>query len=237
MKALLAPALACLAFSLPGLAQAAPLKPFTATYQMSRNGDIIGQATFRLQPTADGWEYDQTTRGTHGVAALAAANVEERSTLQVVDGALQLRSYRYRMSTLLKSSNRSIDVDPATRTIVIRDKKHEQSFPLQAGVLDANSVTLAIASDLADGKRGPLSYPVATRRDVETQHYLVGKQATLQVPAGAMRTIVVTRKRDTPNGRVTAYWFGVDDGFVPVRIVQNEPDGQSWVASLESVTR
>lgn len=218
-------------------AQAADLKAFTAQYQMQRNGSLVGEATFSLQSTPDGWEYDQSTRGTHGMAALAAANVDERSSLQVVAGALQLRSYRYRMSTLVKSSVRTVDVDPAGNSIVIRDKKHVQSFPMQAGVLDPNSVTLAIAQDLATGKRGTLSYPVATRSNVETQRYVVGKQQVLQVPAGSLRTIVVTRLRDTPNGRVTAYWFGLDNGYLPVRIVQNEPNGESWVASLVSASR
>lgn len=218
-------------------AQAATLSAFTANYQMQRNGGLIGDATFRLQATPDGWEYDQSTRGTHGMAALASANVEERSILQDVGGALQLRSYRYHMSTLVKSSDRSVDVDPASNEIVIRDKKHVQTFPMRSGVLDPNSVTLAIAQDLAAGKRGTFSYSVATRSNVETQRYVVGKEQTLQVPAGSLRTIVVTRLRDTPNGRVTAYWFGLDNGFVPVRIVQNEPNGESWVASLVSLTR
>jgi hypothetical protein len=150
---------------------------------------------------------------------------------------LQIRSYHYHLSTLVKSTDRSIDVDPASHTILIRDKKHQQSFPMQPGLLDQNSVTLAIARDLANGKRGTLTYPVATRSAVEMQHYVVGKEQSLQVPAGSLRAIVVTRQRDTPNGRVTAYWFGLDNGFVPVRIVQNEPSGESWVASLVSLTR
>ncbi|MBS0193433.1 MAG: DUF3108 domain-containing protein [Proteobacteria bacterium] len=237
MKKFLATALLALAVPCMSANAAATLKPFTANYQMARSGDVIGDATFSLRPAAGGWEYDQTTRGTHGVAALAAANVEESSLLQDTDGVLQLRSYRYRMSTLLKSSNRSVDVDPATRSIVIRNKKREQSFPFQAGVLDQNSVTLAIARDLADGKRGTLSYPVATRSSVEIQRYVVGKEQMLTVPAGSLRTLVVTRQRDTPNGRVTAYWFGMDNGYVPVRIVQNEPNGESWQASLVSVVR
>ncbi|MBS0462483.1 MAG: DUF3108 domain-containing protein [Proteobacteria bacterium] len=235
MKKFVLPAL--LAVALVASAQAAELRPFTANYQMSRNGSLVGDATFTLRPAAGGWEYDQSTRGTHGVAALAAANVDENSALEVVGGALQLRSYRYRMSTLLKSSNRSVDVNAAAHTITIRDKKRDLSFPMQAGVLDQNSVTLAIAQDLAAGKRGTLSYPVATRSAVETQRYVVGKESMLQVPAGSLRTLVVTRQRDSNNGRVTAYWFGIDNGYVPVRIVQNEPSGESWVASLVSVMR
>ncbi len=237
MNRSIASALLPLLLLLAGNARAADLQPFTANYEMQRSGDAIGEATFSLRRAPGGWEYDQATRGTHGMAALAAANIDERSMLEVAGGVLQIRSYHYHLSTLVKSTDRSIDVDPSSNTIVIRDKKHEQSFPMQAGVLDQNSVTLAIAQDLANGKRGTLSYPVATRSEVAVQHYVIGAEQTLQVPAGSLRTIVVTRQRDTPNGRVTAYWFGLDNGFVPVRIVQNEPNGESWVASLVSLSR
>ncbi|HTA64445.1 MAG TPA: DUF3108 domain-containing protein [Xanthomonadaceae bacterium] len=221
---------------LGGAAHAANLQPYVANYEMRRSGDALGDATFSLRQTPTGWEFDQATRGTHGMAALASADAKEQSELTVAKGVLQLSSYHYRLSTLVTSKENSIVVDPAGNRIVIRDKKHEHDFPMQPGVLDQNSVTLAIAQDLANGKRGTLSYPVATRNNVEVQRFQVGKEETVQVPAGAVRTVVVTRLRDTPNGRVTAYWFGLDNGFVPARIVQNEPNGDSWEASLVSLT-
>jgi len=138
-KKSLAPVLLALSLLSASAAEATDLRPFTASYDMQRSGSAVGEATFSLRPAGDGWEYEQATRGTHGMAALAAASVDERSQLEFANGVLQIRSYRYHMSTLVKSSDRSVDVDPASNSILIRDKKHQLTFPMQAGVLDQNS--------------------------------------------------------------------------------------------------
>jgi len=222
---------------LGGLAHAAELQPYTATYEVGRNGDTIGQATITLKRTPGGWDYESVTHGTNGLAAFAAADVDEHSELSANGGKLELRSYHYRLSTIVKSSQRSITADPASNRITVHDKKHDTQFPMQPGVLDQPSVTLAIAQDLASGKKGTLTYNVAGRNEISVQRYQVGKEQTLHVPAGSQRTITVTRLRDTPGGRVTASWFGLDNGFVLVRSVQTEPNGEVFEMKLVSLKR
>ena len=222
---------------LAGLAQAAALQPYTDNYEVVRNGDTIGQATITLQRTPGGWDYESVTHGTSGLAALAAADIDEHSEINANSGVLELRRYNYRLSTIVKSSQRSITVDPASNRIVSRDRKRETEFPMRPGVLDQQSVTVAIAQDLASGKHGTLTYSVAGRNEVSTQRYQVGKQQTLRVPAGSQRTVAVTRLRDSAGGRVTASWFGLDNGFVPVRIVQTEPNGEVFEMKLVSLKR
>ena len=56
---------------------------------MRRSGDAVGDATFTLRQTPTGWEYDQSTRGTHGMAALASADAKEQSELTVANGVLR----------------------------------------------------------------------------------------------------------------------------------------------------
>ncbi len=231
-----AAALPCL-LMLGGLANAAALQPYTATYEVARNGDTIGQATITLKRTPDGWDYQSITHGTSGLAAFAAANIDEHSEISAHGDALELRSYQYRLSTIVKSSQRSITVEPSGNRIISHDKKHDTQYPMQAGVLDQQSVTLAIAQDLANGKRGTLTYKVAGRSDVSAQRYQVGKEQTLRAPAGSQRTVAVTRLRDSAGGRVTASWFGLDNGFVPVRIVQTEPNGEVFEMKLVSLKR
>jgi len=228
---------------LPGLllvgktAQGAELKPYAAKYEVSRNGDIIGQATITLKRTPDGWDYESLTHGTSGLAAFAAADVNEHSTIGVNAGTLELRSYEYRLSTIVKSSRRSITVDTASNRVVVHDKKHDSEYPMQPGALDQQSVTVAIAQDLANGKHGTLSYNVAGRNEIGAQRYQVGKEQKVRVPAGSLRTVAVTRLRDSAGGRVTASWFGLDNGFVPVRIVQTEPNGEVFEMKLVSLQR
>jgi len=222
---------------LGGMAHAAGLQPYTAVYEVSRNGDTLGHATITLKQIPGGWDYESLTHGTNGLAALAAADIDEHSEINANDGALEMRSYHYRLSTIVKSSERSLTVDPTGKRIVSRDKKHDTEYPMQPGVLDQQSVTVAIAQDLANGKHGTLTYRVAGRNEVSTQRYQVGKEQTLHVPAGPQRAITVTRLRDSAGGRVTASWFGLDNGFVPVRIVQTEPNGEVFEMKLESLRK
>lgn len=204
---------------------AAGLQSYAATYELLRNGDRLGQATVTLRQTPGGWDYESTTRGT-GMARLAAANIEEHSIVSATNGLLQTSAYHYRLSTLVKSTQRDIVADPASNKLVIRDKKRTLEFPIRPGVLDQHAVTLAIAQDLAAGKHGTLSYPVATRDAIDTQRYQVGKEEAVKVPAGSIRSVAVARLRDSAGGRTTVSWFGVDNGFVPVRVVQTEPGGE-----------
>jgi hypothetical protein len=172
-----------LALLLSGLAQGAGLQPYAATYSVARNGDEIGTATFTLRKTADGWSFDSQTSPTSTAARLAAIDVSERSDLRNEGGMLETRSYRYRQTSIIKSRSRSIDVDAASGRIVAIDKKREQDYPYQRGVLDRQAVTLAISSDLATGKRGTLSYNVADSHHVGVERYQVGKQEALRVPS------------------------------------------------------
>ena len=222
---------------LGGLAHAATLQPYVATYAVTRNGDTLGQATVTLKQTPGGWDFDSLTHGTSGLAALAAADVDEHSQVAVTAGILETRNYHYRLKSIVKSSERNIAVDPASKNIVISDKKHTQSFPMQPGILDQQSVTLAIAQDLANGKRSTLTYNVAGKDHVSVERYQVGKEQTVSVPAGPQRTVTVTRLRDNGGGRVTASWFGLDNGFVPVRVVQTEPNGEVLEMKLLSLKR
>jgi hypothetical protein len=222
---------------LAGAALAVPLHPYTAIYDVSRNGSVAGRATVTMQPSGDHWSIDSVTTGTHGLAALAAADIREHSEFRDSGGQLETLGYRYSQKTILKSTERSIRVDNAAGRIFSSDKKGEHEFPLQPGVLDHQSLSVAMAQDLASGKRGTLSYSVVDKDQLGIQHYRVGKQGTTRVPAGTLRTVNVVRMRESANGRVTASWLGLDNGFVPVRVVQTEPNGEVYEMELVSLKR
>ena len=226
-----------LALLLAGASHASGLQPYTATYEVARNGDALGSATVTLRQIPGGWDFDSATRGTSGMARLAAADINEHSTVHDSNGVLETRMYRYRQSTILKTRERSIAVDAASNRIITHDKHGDQQFPMQPGVLDRQAVTLAIAQDLAAGKRGTLNYNVADSDHVGAQRYQVGKEETVRVPAGTIRTITVARVRDSGGGRTTVSWFGLDNGFVPVKIVQTEPSGEVLEMGLVSLRR
>jgi|GEM_PF-6575474 len=58
------------------LADDAPLAPFRAEYDALRNGDALGRTTLELTDNHDGtWTLRSETRGTSGLAKLAAIHI------------------------------------------------------------------------------------------------------------------------------------------------------------------
>jgi hypothetical protein len=230
-------ALLCLLTGL-ATAKAEPPKPYTAEYEVLRNGSLMGRGTVTLrQDGRERWELRSVTRGTEGLAGLAGAEITEHSTLRWIDDRPESRSYRYRQDLAWRSRERSIDFDSAQNRVVSRDRRGEHVFAFAPGALDRQSVMLALARDLAAGKREMLSYVVADRDEFGPERYRVGAEETVQTPAGALRALRVERLRDEPRGRSTVNWFGIEQGFLPVRVLQTEPDGDSFEMRLISLDR
>ena len=221
-----------------GVADAAPPVPYTAEYEVQRNGSPMGHGTVSLRRSENGdWELRSVTRGTEGLAGLTGAEIVERSMLRWVDDQPEALSYRYRQDLAWRSRERSVDFDPAAGRIVSRDRRGEHIFAFAPGVLDRQSVILAVGCDLAAGKRDTLTYSVVDRDEFGPQRYRVGAEETVQTPAGALRALRVERLRDDAGGRTTTTWFGIERGFLPVRVLQTEPDGDSFEMRLISLQR
>lgn len=221
------------------LAQAAAPTPYTATYEVIRNGKPLGTGTVTLKPDGRGhWELTSVTEGTKGLASLAGVEIRERSVIDVRDDAMETLDYQYQQSAGWKKRERSVRFDAASRRITSRDKDREFGFDLTPGVLDRQAVSLALSRDVADGKTGTLSYTVVDRDELGPQEYRVGAREQVETPAGSLAAVRVERERkgDT-RGRKTTSWLGVEQGFIPVRVLQTESDGDSFEMRLVSVKR
>jgi len=216
------------AMSLPQTSHATTsfkLKPYTATYQVFRNGSALGNATVKLSAAGNNrWELSSDTTGT-GIAAIAGVEVFERSLLRWNEGRPETIDYSFNQKAGFKNKQRSIRVNPQSKTIDSRDREKNYSLKYQVGVLDRHAVTVAVMQDLALGKSGDLLYPVADRDELQTHLYRVLDNEKIQTALGSLNSTKVQRIRKTPNGRVTTLWLGADKHFVPLRIEQKENDG------------
>lgn len=212
----------------PLLAVAAAPHPYTARYEVRRNGDPLGTATVSLRALANGrYELTSSTVGSEGLAAIAGAAVDERSVLSWSAGQLETVAYSYRQKLAWKTKSRSFQVDAASRRIDSQDKDRHFSPEYRRGVIDRNAITVAIMNDLAAGKSGDLHYLVPDKDELQSHVYRVAAPGRLDTALGEQRVIRVERIRESANGRSTTLWMGQDKNFVPLRIEQKEPDGQS----------
>lgn len=210
--------------------------PYRARYQVSRNGSTLGQAVVTLARDGKAWRLRSETRGTEGLAALARVEIIEDSYFQIRDGKPETIDYSFQQKAAWKNRERKVSVDVDAGTILSTNKDRQHRFTYRPLAVDRQLVTLALSMDLARGRKGDLVYRVVDRDEFEDERYRVGARESLDSPVGKLRTLRVTRVRSTP-GRITESWLAVDRGFVPVRILQTEPDGDSFELKLLALER
>jgi hypothetical protein len=221
---------------LPTLALAALPAPYVANYEVWRNGDRLGQSTVVFKNLPNGrYELTTSTVGSEGLAAIAGVSVDERSILRWTGKQPETVAYTYRQKMAWKTRERGMQVDAGNARIDTQDKDRNFSPPYQPGVLDRNAITVALMQDLAAGKTGDLSYLVPDHDELETQVFRATAPETLRTALGEQRVVRVERIRETGNGRTTTLWLGRDKNYVPLKILQKEPDGETIEMRIVSI--
>ena len=215
---------------------AASPAPFSARYEVIRNGDRLGEATISFTALGDGrYQLLTNTIGTEGLAALTGARVEERSILSWHGDQPETLSYDYVQKLGWKTKERHLRVDAGSHRIDSQDKDQDYAPPYRAGVLDRNAITVALMQDIASGKTGDLLYFVPDRDQLVTQHYRSSAKEHLQTALGPEAAIRIERIRDSDNGRQTSLWLGPNQHYAPLRILQSEPNGETMEMRIISL--
>ena len=227
----------CLALLLPAAQAAAAPAPFSADYEVLQNGKKLGRGTITLRALPNGeWEMVTRSQATEGLVAAAGVSRSERSLLSWGNGKLETREYRMEQKAAWSQRSLLLQVDPAARSARSTYKDETTSLPYRPGMLDRHGVTAAIMSDLTAGaRRGDLVYSVASRDGVDEHRYRVAQAVRLRTSLGVMRALRVERIRDGSDGRVTKMWFARERGWLPLRITQNEADGEALEMRITAV--
>jgi hypothetical protein len=221
----------------PVLALAGPPPSYTAHYEVRRNDARLGTATvvFRALPNGR-FELTSNTVGSEGLAAIAGVAVDERSILRWSGDQPESVAYSYRQKLAWKTKARGLQVDAASGRIdSTDDKDRHYSPPYRPGVLDRTAITVALMQDVAMGRTGDLRYLVPDHDELETQVYRTSASERLNTALGAQRAIRVERIRESANGRSTTLWLGQDKNFVPLRVLQREPNGETIEMRVTSI--
>jgi hypothetical protein len=217
-------------------ADSAPVQPFQADYQVTRNGKELGHATLTLRDNGNGsWEFSNQTKGTKGMASMLGLDIVEKSTFRWHDGLPEGLQYRYSQQAAIKSRERSTDFDWKAKQATSRDGNNSSTAPLQGPAMDRNLVTLALMAKLKSGA-ADLAFAVVEKDRVSTQRYAPGARETLSLPAGTIVALRVDRQRDDDK-RSTTSWFAPQRGFLPVQIEQVERNGETITMRLAAAAR
>ncbi len=214
------PILAVLAGCLPGAraAAATTLHPFTATYQVQRNGSVIGQSTLTLSRDARGnWRYASHLHGTHGLAALLGASVKETSTFRWNNHQPEALAYDYSLDATVKSKHRHLDVNWAGHKVRVTENGKTDTYAPAPGLVERHTVPLALALEVEDGKTR-MALPVAVRDRVQTQQFKVTGTDQVSVPAGHFDAKKVQR---TDKQNSFTAWYAPQHPLAPVKLAQS----------------
>lgn len=212
-----------LAFVAVAMVVAAPalaLEPFTATYEAWYEGSRQGDGVMRLARADKGrWTYSLDVRGTSGMAAIAGADLSQRTTFDVADGHWRPLSGSDSSKLLFKSSTRTASYDWSRgEARWTGDVKPERAGPvrLRAGDMDAMLLNLALARDVTAGK--PLSYRLVDNGRAKQHVYKVAGTEQVTIEGQSREAVKVVR---TDDDKQTVAWI-VKGMPVPVRILQRD---------------
>lgn len=192
---------------------------FTATYNVSQDGQPLGVANVSLNPTDNGdWVYSKDVKGTGGLAALLGASIKESSRFRWKGDVPEAVSYDYQLQTGIKNKQRHLTVDWANSKVTVDDGKGPRSYPATAGMVERNTLSLALGLALRDGKL-QAALPVAVRQQVETQHFKVTGKETIKVPAGSFQAERIDR---TDADRGFSAWYAPGRYPIPVKLAQHD---------------
>lgn len=236
MKTLFAALALSLAVVLPAFAAETDIKPFHAEYATLRNGDEIGRTTLDLRADSDGtWTLRSETRGTSGLAKLAGIHIVETSRFRWKDGKPEALAYDYKQEGAFKQRTRHADFDWTANEVRVSEGGETYRYPIAAGIIDRQAVTLALAADLVHGATA-YDYKVAVKDRIEPMRYLRGAIETLKVPAGEFKAQLMQRDGEpgADRKRVARSWFAESLGWLPVQIEQTEKKGDTVTLRLVS---
>lgn len=210
-------------------ATATPPGPFTAIYDVSRDGSPIGQATITLSAAQNGqWTYRNEVTGTGGLAALLAASTSETSQFRWKGDVPEALRYDYRLQSAVKKKHRHVAVDWSRQQVSVAEAKGTHTYASRPGMVERNTLALAIGVALRRGE-SDIDLPVAARKQVVIQHFQITGHQSVTVPAGRFDTVQVER---TDADRGFSAWYAPDRYPLPIKVSQH--DGGNLMMELVS---
>jgi hypothetical protein len=210
--------LAGLALAVSTAAFAAQPTPFTATYQVSRQGEAMGEATITLKSLGNGeYEYSNQIHGTSGLAAMLGANSSDVTRFRWNDAAPETETYTSKV-VALKTKQRTMQVDWNSKQVSVDDGKGVNRYAAAPGLVDRNTMSYALGLALRGGSQS-VTLPVGVKQRVEQQQFKVQGTENVKVPAGSFNAERVTR---TDSDKHFDAWYVPKQYPLPVKLAQSD---------------
>lgn len=223
-----------LAFLLPAAFAAPEPTHFTAYYTMSKGSVPIGEVQRSLTPAGSGqFKFESTMHATGLIAAFVKDRISESSLWTFRNEQVRPQIYTYRKSGGKKSRDLKLEFDWQHQLVKNTIAGKEWEMALLPDSQDKLSYQLAIMYDLQRGKT-EFKYPIADKMKFRNYYFKVVGHETLATPLGSLPTVKIERVMEGDE-KTTVLWCAPGLDFLPVRIEQNEKDGDEFSLMIKSV--
>lgn len=213
------------------------LKPFEATYKVTRNNIGIGKLNFSLAKTEPGSFIYESTRTPNGFVSIFKPDIiKERSQCRLQNGFIQPLKYSYSQTGGSKERFVNMTFDWQEKRVInhINDKPWSMDVP--DNTQDKLGYLLAIMLDVSRGKT-MMTYPIADGGKLKTYNIKVIGEETLQTSSGNIDTIMIKRILPKKKKRSTVIWLAKQLDYLPIKIRQTEKNDVVYSMTLTSLNK
>jgi hypothetical protein len=214
-------------------AMAGVLSPYSAVYEISREGMVLGEVRYTLAP-ADGecFRFEGVAKPV-GLAKFLAGNTHEESRFCVQGGKIRSQTYRISQDGGDEDENFSLNFDWAKNVVRTNDSP---SRPLPDSGIDPMVLQLAVRKQLKD-QNGAADRPIRVMviendKQKEYELTLTGEE-DIKTAVGTVRTVRLERLNDRK--RQLRFWLAPSLDYLPVRIERQKKDGPGFRMKLVSL--
>jgi len=197
--------------------QAAPPERITLTYEMKRNGTVLGEVSETLEHDGRTYAITSEVRG-RGILALFGV-LKRTSRGRITPQGLRPDEFRDERGSWAVSAK----FDWETRSVTQERKGKSETLPMQGTAQDPLSLAYSFAFVPPKGKEYDVTR--ADGRGLTPFRFTVVGSEKLATPAGEMQTLHIAKLRDGPEDKSTDIWFAAERDFVPVRVLVVDTDG------------
>lgn len=231
--AMLLPAGGALASSCP-----AEFTPFTAEYDLYRNGKPLGVTVVELSRENNGaWVYELKSKAKRGLIGLVGAGYEESSRWLAAGERLMPLHFQRRQHVAFSNRSYEAHFDWTAYRAWGRARDREwQVEDLGRDTLDRLLVNLAMVRDLRCGREA-LSYTVLEKGELDTWRFNRRGETTVTTPVGEYKAVKIAKHHDSPD-RVSLTWHAPALDWLAVRIEhQDDKDEDRFSMVLRSLEK
>ena len=206
-----------------GIAFAADIEPFNATYTVKADGKS-GTATRILTKNGNNFSYKVNARA----AGVATAN--QSSNFRLTGGRIvpSSASTSYRIAGVGSTHNVKFDGSQVVSTY----KNKSTTLRMSGQAYDDLSLEAQIRQELINGKFSG-SYQLVKRTEIERISFRRAGNSSITVPAGTYQVVRIDRVHDD-RGRATSFWLAPSLNYLPVKVSQTN-DGKIISMELSKV--